>query len=177
MSTRRLNWRILFRKVHYWGSIIIAIPLIIVICTGILLLVKKEFTWVQPKTIKANSHLPTPSFLEILDAVKMISKVNVKSWKDIDRLDIRPNKGVIKIRCKNSWEVQLNYKLKILQIAYRRSDFIESLHDGSFFGKYAKFGIFLPAAIILLLLWLTGIYLFWLPIQSRIKKRKKQKKK
>lgn len=38
------------------------------------------------------------------------------------------------------------------------SDFIESLQVGSFFaGDISKLGVFLPAAIGLLILWLSGI--------------------
>ena len=40
--------QILLRKVHYWGSLAIAIPLIIMIGAGVMLMVKKEFDWIQP---------------------------------------------------------------------------------------------------------------------------------
>jgi hypothetical protein len=54
-----------------------------------------------------------------------------------------------------------------LQTAYRRSDLMESLHDGSWFHPLAKLWIFLPAGVIVFVLWVTGIYLFLLPIRSR----------
>ncbi len=82
----------------------------------------------------------------------------------MDRLDVRPGRGVVKVRAKNRWEVQIDAVTgEVLQVAYRRSDFIESLHDGSFFGHFTKHWIFLPTAIILFVLWGTGIYLFLLP--------------
>lgn len=31
------------RKVHYWASVFIAAPLLVIVCTGILLQVKKNF--------------------------------------------------------------------------------------------------------------------------------------
>ncbi len=90
------------------------------------------------------------------------------SWQDIERLDVRPAKGIIKVRGRNQWEVQLNHNNgDVLQVAYRRTDFIESLHDGSFFHDKAKLWVFLPAAIILTFLWLTGIYLFVVTLLSR----------
>ena len=56
----------------------------------------------------------------------------------------------------------------MLQTAYRRSDLIESIHDGSFFaGDWTKLGLFLPSGIALLLLWLTGLWMFWLPISVK----------
>ena len=71
---------------------------------------------------------------------------------------------MVKVRSKNSWEVQIDTTTgEILQVAYRRSDFIENLHDGSFFFGGAKIWIFLPVAILLLGLWFTGLFLFILP--------------
>jgi hypothetical protein len=88
----------------------------------------------------------------------------VQSWKDITRIDIRPAKGVMKVLAKNNWEVQLDSATgQVLQVAYRRSDLIESFHDGSWFGDWAKLGVFLPAALILLVLWITGLVLFFQP--------------
>ncbi len=59
-------------------------------------------------------------------------------------------------------------------MAYRRNELIESLHDGSWFHKHAKLWIFLPSSVILLVLWILGIYLFVAPL---LKKRKRNKKK
>jgi hypothetical protein len=57
------------------------------------------------------------------------------------------------------------------------SDFIESLHDGSFFaGDISKLGVFLPAAIGLLVLWMSGIYMFWLPLVVKLRKSRAAKK-
>ncbi|NQZ50448.1 MAG: PepSY domain-containing protein, partial [Moritella sp.] len=71
-------------------------------------------------------------------------------------------------------EIQIdNISGKILQVEYRRSDLIESLHDGSFFHEYAKLWLFLPAAVILLMLWITGIYMFLMPYILRRQNRKK----
>ena len=53
--------------------------------------------------------------------------------------------------------------LDVLSLEYRRSDLFEQIHDGSFFADWVKTFIFLPAGIILLVLWLTGIWLFFEP--------------
>ncbi len=53
------------------------------------------------------------------------------------------------------------------------SDWIESLHDGSWFGgEFAKLGVFLPAAAVLLGLWVTGVYLFFMPVLKKRANRK-----
>ena len=51
----------------------------------------------------------------------------------------------------------------VLQVAYRRSDFVESLHDGSSSGDWAKVAILSPSALILAVVWATGLYLFIRP--------------
>ncbi|HEX8363435.1 MAG TPA: hypothetical protein VF613_25165 [Longimicrobium sp.] len=58
---------------------------------------------------------------------------------------------------------------RVLHAAYRRSDLIEPIHDGSWFHEHARLWLFLPAGLTLFVLWLTGIYLFVLPhwVRSR----------
>ena len=172
----KINWRKWTRKTHYWGSIIIAVPVLIVIITGLILQVKKQSTWVQPATMKGQSDTPTLSFEQILEAAKTVPEAAINSWEDVDRLDVRPGKGIVKIQANNSWEVQVdNQSAEILQVAYRRSDWIEAMHDGSFFHEEAKLWLFLPSAIVLLGLWITGIYMFILPYQVKWKRRLKKK--
>ena len=156
------------RKIHKWGSVIIALPLLIVIVSGILLLLRKEFSYIQPTTLKGIAITPSISFEQILAQATTIKEAKIQTWQDIDRLDIRPNKGVIKIRAKSQWEIQLDSQsAKILQVAYRRSDFIESLHDGTFFHKNANLWLMLPNAIILLILSITGLLLFFYPYYKK----------
>ncbi len=169
-----INWKRINRKVHYWGSIICAIPIVIVIATGIILILKKEIAWVQPPTVRGEGKIPDVSFEQILTITKSVQKAGIQSWADVDRLDIRPGKGVIKVRGKNQWEIQIDHNsLKILHVAYRRSDFIESIHDGSYFHDYAKLGVFLPSAIILFVLLVTGLYLFFKTFFTKKKSTKK----
>ena len=116
---------------------------------------------------------PIISFDDILNAAKTADEANIKSWDDIDRLDVRIEKGIVKVRGKNSWEVQIDTKTKkVLQVAYRRSDLIEQLHDGSWFNDKVKLYIFLPSGIILFILWSTGLYMFILPYTKKWKKKK-----
>jgi len=169
MKLSKLN-----RFFHRWGSIFISVPVLLVIVTGIILLLKKESTWIQPPTQPGASKELTVSFDQVLEKVKAVPETEIESWEDIDRLDVRPGKGMMKVRANNGWEVQLDSKSgQVLQVAYRRTDLIESLHDGSFFHDQAKLWFFLPSAVILLGLWLTGIYLFLLPSMTRRKRKKK----
>ena len=172
----RKNSRKYSRSIHLWLSLVIFIPVIIVIASGLLLQVKKEFDWIQPptqKVQKGQNSAPTLPFEEVIDAVKQVPQVNLKTWDDIDRLDVRPGKGIIKVRGKNHWEVQLNAQSgDVLQVAYRRTDTIEAIHDGSWFFEDAKLLLFLPAALLLFVLWVTGLVMLYTTLKSKYRKKK-----
>lgn len=171
-----IKWNIFFRKSHYWVAIVVAAPFLVVIGSGLLLQLKKELDWVQPPSKRGVGKEPTISFADMLEIVKTskeAEKAEIHSWEDIDRLDVRPDRGMIKVRAKNGWEVQLDSNTgEVLQTAYRRSDLIEQIHDGSWFNEHAKLGLFLPCAFLVLFLWISGMYLFWLPIFVRRRKKK-----
>jgi hypothetical protein len=163
------NWN---RKLHRWGAVVIALPLIIVVATGLLLQLKKQSDWIQPPSQTGTKGGLTIGFDRILEIARSVPQAGVSGWDDIDRLDVRPGKGMVKVRCKNRLEIQIDtHTGEILQVSVRRSDLIESIHDGSFFFKGAKLWIFLPSALILAGLWGTGLYLFLLPYLARRRRR------
>jgi len=176
-STMSINWNKWSRKLHRWGSILIAIPFLIVILSGILLQLKKEWGWIQPKTQKVHVESLQIGFDRILEAAKKIEGAKIESWDDIKRLDVRPSKGIVKVRAKNGWEIQLALDdARVLQVEYRRSDLIESLHDGSWFDEKTKLWVFLPSGVIVFGLWFSGMYLFLLPHVKKRQKKNRQKK-
>ncbi|MFT6408540.1 MAG: putative iron-regulated membrane protein [Arenicella sp.] len=172
-----MNGKKLNRKVHYWGALACAVPIAIVIVTGVLLLLKKDFDWIQPSSENGSGKEPTIHFEQIIPILAQLKEVDVSSWKQIKRIDVRPNKGILKIQLIGDWEVQMDHQTgQVLKVAFRRSGIIESIHDGSFFHDKAKLSLFLPAALILLILWITGIYLFVVTEQAKWRSRKKQQK-
>jgi uncharacterized iron-regulated membrane protein len=169
-----INWRIKMRHWHRLGAILIALPFLLVILTGILLQLKKEVSWIQPPTMKGGKNVSI-TLDNILQAARQASECEVKEWKDIARIDMQPGKGIAKVQARNNWELQIDLQSgAVLQVAYRRSDLIESLHDGSWFHDNAKLYIFLPSGIIVLGLWFTGIYLFFLPYSVRWARRRRE---
>lgn len=161
------------RKIHRWGGALIALPFLLVLITGLILQVKKEVDWVQPPSQTGVSTIPTVSFDDILSASKTVPEAKIQSWEDVDRLDVRPDKGIVKVRADNRWEIQIDTETsEVLQVAYRRSELLESLHDGSWFHNSAKLWIFLPSGIVVTVLWITGIYLFFIPYFAKHKNRK-----
>lgn len=154
----------LTRKTHYWVSIVFAVPLLVVVCSGILLQLKKDWTWVQPAEAKGSGKIPTVTMEQILSAARSKPEAGVKEWDDVARIDIRPNKKLVKVTTKTDWEVQIDAGTgDVLLTAYRRSDWIEAIHDGSWFHSRAKYYVFLPTAVALLFLWVSGVYLFFYP--------------
>ena len=166
---------ILNRKLHRWGAILTAPVLLVVIATGLLLQLKKESAWIQPPTARGQGGPPAVAFHDILAAAASVEHAGIQSWEDVDRLDVRPDKGVVKVRGHSRWEVQVDTATgEVLQARYRRSDLIESLHDGSWFaGDATKLYLFLPAAVVFLGLWGTGLYLWFLPHLTRRRKRRR----
>ena len=142
------------------------------VSSGIMLQLKKQSNWIQPNVEVTSSSKPV-MLQSYLDTVSTVKEANISSWDDIERIDIRPDKGIAKIKSKNNWEIQIDIETSERYATnYRRSDIIESIHDGSFFSEIVKYGWFLPSGILLLTLSLTGIYMFFIPI---LKKRKRNK--
>jgi uncharacterized iron-regulated membrane protein len=167
----RLN--VLTRRIHYWVTLGIALPVAVIIGTGVLLQVKKQWGWVQPAEIRGTGTTPAISFDQIVAAVQGVPGLGVTGWSDIKRMDIRADRGLAKVTVTGDVEVQVDLGTgKVLKTAYRRSDLIESLHDGSFFlGDLTKLGLFLPTGIALCVMWLTGLWMFWLPFSVRRKRK------
>jgi uncharacterized iron-regulated membrane protein len=161
------------RKYHYWVGLAIALPALVVLSSGVLLQLKKQVPWVQPVERRGTAEVPSVTFEQVLAACRSVPAARVRTWEDISRVDVRPSRGILKVTAKNNWEVQVDAQTgAVLQAAYRRSDLIEAIHDGSFFHEQAKLWVFLPSGVLLLTMLLTGLYLFWLPIGVRRRKRR-----
>lgn len=163
-----MKLNVLNRKVHYWAAGCIALPLVIIVCTGSLLQLKKHWAWVQPPEKRGVGKTPAVELSGLLEAVKNEPSLGVKSWADVKRIDVRPDRGMAKVWLQTDWEAQVDLETaKILQIAYRRSDWIESIHDGSIFGDTIKLYVFFPTAITLFSLWCGGVWMFLWPFLNR----------
>ena len=169
-----MNWKKLWRQVHYWLSLAVFLPAGVMFIAGGFLMLKKEIEWIQPGTERGvvEAQMPKASFEQMLTAARAHPEAGIAEWSDIDRIDLRVDKGIAKLRANSGWEVQVDTKTaEVLKVAYRRSDLIESLHDGSFFSDAVKLYLFLPTGVLLVVMWGTGIYLFLLP---RLAKRRRK---
>lgn len=149
---------------------------VMIAVTGILLLVKKDFDWLQPPTQKgAESDLAAAPFLPLAVIFDIASEFeHFRTIDDIDRIDFRPGKRVHKLRSKHDhWELQIDAVTgTVLSRERRRSDLIEQIHDGSFFADIVHGWVMPGVAIALVLMAVTGIYIWWFPIQTRRRRRR-----
>jgi uncharacterized iron-regulated membrane protein len=168
-----VHFNVLNRQVHYWASAVVAIPLVVIAATGTILQLKKHWTWVQPPERRGSVTEPAIELSGILAALRAEPALGVTSWDEVNRLDVRPDRGIVKAWLKSNWEAQIDLGTgRILQVAYRRSDWIESIHDGSIFGDAVKLGVFFPTAVGLVLLWLGGIWMWLYPFLARRRVRR-----
>ncbi len=147
------------RKSHLWVSIIVALPLLLRLVTGVALQIRKPVDWIQPTTeVGVVKYDPDVSHGQILAAVKSVPEMRVEGWGDIKQLDYRPKKGVIKIHNHHDLETQVDAKTgEVIRTSKRWNNLIARIHDGSEWGMRLWF--FLPAALLIIYLWISGLYL------------------
>lgn len=147
------------RLFHRWIAIIIAFPILFIIITGIFLQVRKPIDWIQPPSMKGSEkYSPTIALEQVLTGVKSVPEMQVNGWSDIKLLDLRPKKGMIKVRNYAELETQVDASNgDILQTAQRRNDFVVKMHDFSAWN--ARLWLGLPIRLGFLALFVTGVYL------------------
>ncbi|MBT6036820.1 MAG: PepSY domain-containing protein [Kordiimonadaceae bacterium] len=171
MTYNKLN-----RTIHNWLSIFIAMPILLLIVSGLFLQLKKDFIWIQPPSVRGeNVATPIVSHEELLAAATSAPQTAGLKWSEFDRIDYKVDRGMVKFMTFEGWEVQVDTTTgDILSVAERRSDFFEKLHDGSYFGDTVKYYVVLPCAVSLFVLWITGIWMFFYPyVKKASNKRKK----
>lgn len=164
------------RTVHKWFGIIFAVALLNISVTGLLLLEKKQFSWIQPPTQKG-SEGGLAQFItnqELFGVVFAEGHQDFQGIDDIDRVDFRPGKRVFKVHSIHHYsEMQVDaINGNILGVATRNSDRIESWHDGSFLGEFAHTYLMPLVAVVLIILTLTGLYLYLAPAINRRARKK-----
>ena len=68
------------RKIHRLVAIIISLPFLIILITGLLLQVKKEVAWIQPISQEGISNTPSITFEQILEVSQSIPEAEISSW-------------------------------------------------------------------------------------------------
>jgi len=164
-----------FRVWHRGIGIVVSLLVIVSASTGILLALKKEANSIQPPTQKGistdlNDWKSIAELSFIAQEALMSQQTEISTI--IDRIDVRPSKGMVKVLFEEAWwEVQVDGKSgEVLSIAKRHSDWIEALHDGSIISDGFKLISMNFLGFGLLLMVFTGLWLWYGPKQYRKKK-------
>jgi len=167
-----------FRSIHQWIGIGVVVFLLFSSVTGLLLGWKKEVAWLQPPTQKGGSTdvADWVSYDQVVKTANRALDSVCHEQSGIERIDARPDKGIIKVVYLNFWEVQVDGKSgKALSVAPRNADWIEHIHDGSIISDGFKLLYTNYIGLGLLVMSITG---FWLWLGPRtIRKLKNQPEK
>lgn len=173
MNTFRFFW-----DTHKWTGITLAAVFLLTAVTGFLLLFKKRADWIQPPTQKgeAASVEQWISIAKTWEIVKALDHPDFQSFEDLDRIDVRLGQRVYKVRSKhNNTEMQVSASTgAVLSVATRTSDWLETLHDGSFIGEPFRDYVMPVVATGLVFLVFSGTWLWLEPIVKR-RRRRRQK--
>ena len=165
-------WLRRLRPLHRWVGVPLTLLILLSSLTGILLGWKKYVPVLQPPVQRGAS-------LEARDwqPLHLIASAAEAGMREhlgtapgpIDRFDVRPSKGVAKVLFREGfWEVQVDLTTtRVLSVDRRASDFIETLHDGSILGEASRATMSTVLGLGLLLLSLSGLWLWWGPKLAR----------
>lgn len=175
------------RKIHRVSAILLFFFFFFVAITSVLLGWKKHSgDYLMPETrrgtaIDLNQWMP----LHQLDSIALAafsSSFATEPTPEIDRMDVRKDDGIVKFTFKENFkEVQLDGATgDVLNVGVRRSDFIESIHDGSVLDEYFGTGSGVMKLVYstimglgLLIFTITGFWLWYGP--KRMKNIKKKR--
>ncbi|MBK8706773.1 MAG: PepSY domain-containing protein [Saprospiraceae bacterium] len=170
-----------FRKIHRWTGALLFAFFFLVAVTGLLLGWKKHSGGVLLAKSYTGTSTDLKDWLPIDSlhdrACKILhDSVSPDLSLELDRIDIRKNKGMVKFVFEDSfWGIQLDGATgDILAIERRRADFIEKLHDGSILDYYfgtsnsqIKLAYTTVLGLALLLFTITGFWLWYGPKRMR----------
>lgn len=163
------------RKTHLWVSIIVALPLLLRLVTGVALQVRKPVDFIQPTTeVGVARYEPEVTHAQILAALKAVPEMRVDGWKDVKQIDYRPKKGVLKIHNYHDLETQVDAKTgEVIRTSKRWNNLLARIHDGSEWGMRLWF--FLPAGLLIIYLWMSGFYLGIMETLRKLRVRRQRK--
>jgi len=139
MKSKTVIYTRLYRKLHRNVGAIFILFFLLISISGFLLGLKDELG-LKPETQTTNSlNLSNWISIQKLDSISKMYAINeLEIDSEIDRIDIRPDKGIAKVLFKKNFqELQLDLETgEILSVAKRADNFIERLHDGSIIDFY-----------------------------------------
>ncbi len=155
-----------FRSWHHWIGISIVAFMLITSITGIFLGWKKNVALLQPPTLRGSNTTAATwiSFDQVINISKHAMDSVTGHTIEMDRMDVRPERALVKVTFKEYWEVQVDLASgRVLSVAQRHADWIEHIHDGSIISDGFKLLYTNYIGVGLLLLSITGFWLWYGP--------------
>jgi len=143
-----------WRRLHRIIALIILLPLIIVSVTGVVLLLRNQFEYLQPSVVKS----------EPVEGSQLLTfeSITEEFGKDkIEQIIYRPQKNSMVVRLSDDTEVQIHPQTgDVLKSAKRRTNFLIELHQGSWMGAFGQLGIHVLTGLGLCFLIISGIIIY-----------------
>lgn len=169
-----------YRRLHKWIALPLFLFMFVIGLTGVLLGWKKQANLTPPTQKGANADARQWLLMDSIQTIALRFASDSLGFRDeIDRLDIRPGKGIVKVVfSRNYTEIQLDLTTgKVLSTQKRWNDVIEQIHDGSIVdhflqteGDPVKTTYTTLTSLGLMLLAFSGFWLWYNP--KRIRKIK-----
>lgn len=141
-----------YKKIHSFFALTFIVPMVIIFSSGFILLIKAYFPTIQP---------PVEETMDI-PGKPLLSLDELKQDPTIDQIIYRPSKNNISIRYKDDMEKQIHAQTgKVLSYAKRHTNWIIRIHQGTYFANWIKEFIFIPTAVALQIIWITGLVLYF----------------
>lgn len=153
---------------HLWFGVISTVLLLIIAITGILLNHKRALG-LMPDI----SHVATGVFEQALPLAELVARASAAvpaevAATGVDRMDVRPGDGIVKIRFDDRLVTEATVDLSsgvVVHVGERNDVFLEKLHSGEIFGS--NWILLSDLAAVLLVIVLISGYWLWLYPKAR----------
>ena len=151
------------RKWHRLISAVVAIPFAITLITGIFLITRSHFNFLQPKHSEAIQidQSKVSSIQDLTQAFHLYYQGREET-QSIASIIYSPKNGQFSVRTNEDREIRFNAQsLEVIAEGPKRTTLLIKLHEGLWFSSYVRDFIFLPSSIGLFFLLISGIILFF----------------
>jgi uncharacterized iron-regulated membrane protein len=143
-----------WRTWHAYVGLVAALPLLVIVVTGLLLQLRNQFESIQPKTL-------TLKIVEGKSVLPMEEVLAKFPQGNVEQVIYRPKKGNYSIRLKDGSEVQMHPQSgEVVKDSPRRSGFLIDIHQGSWLGPLGQYAVHFGAGLSLIFLLFSGVLLF-----------------
>lgn len=154
MKTRSFFSLSFLRKYHRLTGLVITLPLLVTTITGVILQLRGEFEFIQPKAVKSDFKISD----KLISFSTLIQKMGAKN---IDQIIWKPGKASLVVRLTNGEEAHLHPATgEILKQSPRRTGFLIELHQGSWMGKWGQYLVHFVAGLGLFFLIISGLLIY-----------------